>query len=55
METTRKLEDQLLNTFANKEIGGLLISIRSDVPEHEHVEIILEGMSNEYDAFSTAL
>lgn len=38
-----------------KALVDSLISIGSDISEQEHVEIILEGLSNNYNAFSTAI
>lgn len=49
---TRSMAKYLLRI---KELVDALISIGSEVTESEHVEIVLEGLSNEYDAFSTAI
>lgn len=38
-----------------KALVDALISISSEVSEQEHVKIVLEGLSYEYDSFSTAI
>lgn len=49
---TRTIAEYLLRI---KALVDALIAIGSEISEQEYIEIILEGLPKEYDAFSTAL